>query len=205
MAAPDRPRHRLSRHIRAHRNFFVVGVVFAATILLEVGAVNGYFGLVANLWNRPSGPEPPNLNPNHERILAIDSAITYFGSTQGYFPAVNHTDFCQPVCPALILNSRPNPPEIELRFYFNVTNTANATERISEPSLETSGPDPTLFSLWTFCCYSTQSVSYTEGLSAWLEFTPGFTFGLEGYVFTTQPIPANAAGGYTLFFNVTSG
>jgi hypothetical protein len=207
MASPNRRRRWLTRGAEGRPLLFVVGLTCAAAVIIEVAAFTGFFGL-ADQHTSPGGPAGPNLNPYHEKILAITSNITYFGSVTGYFPTLNGTSLCALACPELPRLWESNvshlPPEIGIHFFYNVTNTAAVTVNLSVPVLQASGPDSTLFYLETFCCYTTVNQPYDEQVIAAVQFTSGTEIGFEGYAFTTATIPAAEAGGYTLYVNFTS-
>lgn len=185
----------------------VVGLACVAAVLIEVGAFTGFFGLGALLTRSP-GPPGPNLNPDHQWILGIWSNVTYIGPQTAYFPSLNGTSLCGRACPELpkvwVPRQGSLPPEIGVYFYFNVTNTASVDVNLSVPILTTSGPNPTLFYLQTWCCYSKVGVLYDELIDSPVGFIPGQTFGIEGYAYTTVALPAVEAGGYVLNVTYTS-
>jgi len=207
MASPHGRLHALGRRARERPLLLIVGLACAAAVLVEVGAFTGLFGLV-NLLEGSHGAAGPDLNPYHERILQITSNITYYGSTSGYFPALSGVSLCGRACPALPRVWTPTqgslPPEVGIFFWFNLTNTATTDVNLSVPALTTSGPVPTLFYLETYCCYTKAAPQYDELIDSTIVFTAGHEFGFEGYAFTTIPLPAVAAGGYTLYVNYTS-
>ena len=206
MAPPRRPFHWRSRGSGDRRYLLLAGLVCLAAVLVEVGALTGWFGLGGFPWGS-RGPSVPNLNPDHERILAITGNTTYFGSVSGYFPAITGTSLCGPSCPELPRiwpSDGILPAEVGVFFYYNVTNTAKVDVNLSMPVLATSGANPTLFFLQTFCCYSTVNPPYVELIDSSLEFPPQLTLGFEGYAYTTVDLPATASGGYSLFVNFTA-
>ena len=167
-----------------------------------------FFGL-ANRGAGAPGPPGPNLNPYDQRILAVVGNITYFGTITGYYPELSHANLCGLACPELPVvwwsSADSLPPELGIHFYYNVTNSATVDVNLSTPTLQASGPDPTLFYLVTYCCYTTANPPYDEVVDSGIEEAPpGSTFGLQGYAFTTVPLPAMSAGGYTLYVNFTS-
>jgi len=186
---------------------FPVAVLCVAAIVLETAAVTGVFGL-ANGQTRSTGPSGPDLNPYGERIVAIGGNITYAGPARGYFPALNGTSLCPHLCPETPLvwgtDGSNGSPEIGVRFFYNVTNVGNRTANLSLPVLTTGGPDPTLFVLETYCCYSAVNQPYGELLTVGPQFTAGTTIGLEEWAFTTSVIPAVTGGNYTLYANFTA-
>jgi hypothetical protein len=201
MGTPYRRPNWLSRQTKAHRTLFVVGLLCAALVLVEIGAVTDFFGL----GHRPasSGPAPPNLNPYSEEILAIDTAITGSGST--YFATFEGQNLCEGICPELpTVYTDHDPAQIAIFFYYNVTNSAGTTETLTAPTLGTSGLNATMFTVQTFCCYSTNSTPYKELINSALIFTPGLTVGLRGYAYTIEPIPFTTAAGYTFYLNATA-
>ena len=104
MASPYRRPGWARRQWRAHPTLFVVGIVCAVAVLVEIGAVTDFFGLA-----RPhpaSTPAGPNLNPGHETVVAIDVAFNYTGASKGYF-TTGGTDLCDGRCPLLF---QPNGP-----------------------------------------------------------------------------------------------
>ena len=184
----------------------IVGFACAAAILIEVGAITGAFGLAGWHWGS-RGSTAPNLNPHGEHILAITANTTYFGPIHGYFPAIDGTDLCGPRCPELPREWPSDgvlPAEVGVFFYYNVTNTAPVLVNLSQPVVSTSGPVPTLFFLETFCCYTPAAPPYVELIDSATPVSPGLEYGLEGYAYTTVPLPAVASGGYTLYVNFTS-
>ena len=205
MSDPEGRFVRFRHHVRRHR-LAVIALACAAVVLIEIGATSGFFGWLIALGAAPS--PPPDLNPYHEQILAISSNITYFGEVQYYFPSLNRTSLCHPSCPELprtwISTDSKYPDEIGVLFYYNVTNEVGVDVNLSQPLIRTSGPDPTLFYLITYCCYTTLDQKYSEPLDAELQFTPHAQIGLEGYAYTTEALPRSADGGYTLYVNFTS-
>jgi hypothetical protein len=205
MEAP-RPRR---RRIFAtdHPLLWTVGLACAAVVVLEIFALNGFFGIAAPWTARPA-PAPPDLNPHHQTIVAIWSNISYVGLVKDYFPSLNGTGLCGGACPELPRQWTPptgnRPTEIGVLFYYNITNEAALTVNLSAPIVMTSGADPTLFFLETFCCYSTVNQPYGDQISTELAVTGGTQVGLEGYAFTTVTLPVAESGGYTLFVNFTS-
>jgi len=198
----------LRRQAKRHPAILVVGVICAAVVLLEVGAVTGFFGLSA-LKSSPKSPAPPDLNPYGEVIVEVVSHVNYTGAGSGYFAELEGQNLCGAAgCNALTYYPAYSPPEIGFFFYFNVTNTAAHDENISQPKLGVSGPDHEIFLLVTFCCYTTESKPYSEPLTDGAKFEPngenGSTIGLRGYIYATDPIPQSPSGTYDLYFNVTS-
>ena len=184
----------------------LVGLGCMAAILIEVGAVSGFFGWVIDR-SGGGGASLPDLNPYHEQILAIPASTTYLGPLHGYFPTIDGTNLCGTRCPELPREWPGDgilPPEIAVYFYFNVTNTASVDQNLSVPVIATSGPDPTLFLLLTFCCYTHGDTSYDEVVDSPILAPPGLPFGLEGYAYTTVPLPSVPGGGYTLYVNFTA-
>ena len=184
-----------------------VGLACVVAVLLEIGAITGFFGLTS-LLHRTTGAAEPDLNPSHELIFSVESNVTYIGSISGYLPALEDTDLCGYSCPTLpqiwVPKQGSLPPEIGIYFYFNITNTAAAIVNLSVPVLVTSGPDPTLFYLQTWCCYTKTTQMYDELLDDPIQFPAHFQFGIEGYAYTTVPLPAVPAGGYALDISYTS-
>lgn len=205
MSYPDTRFGHFRQGVRKHR-LAVVALGCAAVVLVEIAAVSGFFGWLVSLSGTTTSP--PDLNPYHEKILAVSGNITYFGEVKYYFSALNGTSLCSPSCPELpvpwISTDPKYPSEIGVRFYYNVTNEAGFDVNLSQPVLSTSGPDPTLFYLVTMCCYTTLDEKYSEPLNAELQFTPHSVVGLEGYAYTTEAIPSSASGGYSLWANFTS-
>jgi hypothetical protein len=197
----------LVRRARERPLLFVVGLVCAAAVVAEVAAVTGLFGL-EGFGSRPPVTSVPDLNPHHQRILAITGNVTYLGSVRGYFPLLSAENLCGVTCPELprlwVSNVGTSPPEAGVYFFYNVTNTANVSENLSVPVLTTSGPNPAMFYLETFCCYTTENQPYSELLTAPSQFAGGLEIGFEGYAFTTATIPAADSEGYTLYVNFTS-
>lgn len=207
MASPYRRRNWLARRAKGRPPLLVIGLVCAAAVISEVAAVTDLFGLAGHRAS-PSGPTGPDLNPYHQRILAITSNITYYGSVRNYFPMLSDANLCGLACPELprewSSGGSNSSPQIGVYFFYNVTNTAAVNVNLSQPILTTSGRDATLLYLETFCCYTTTNRPYSELLTTGVQFTSGTEIGFEGYAFTTAVIPAVAAGGYTLYVNFTS-
>lgn len=196
----------MARRAKRPPVLLIIGFACAAAVLVEVGAVTGFFGL-AGWHSGTQGPTPPNLNPHGERILAIGGNTTYFGSIQDYFPAIDGTSLCGLKCPELPKEWPSDgilPAEVGVFFYYNVTSTASVDVNLSMPVVSTSGPLSTLFFLETFCCYSKADPPYVELIDSAIQVPPSVDFGLEGYAYTTVPLPAVASGGYTLYVNFTS-
>jgi len=175
-------------------------------VILEVAAFTNFFGLTAP--HSSTGTQPPDLNPFGEKILAISANISYFGSVSAYFPVLQDGDLCGLRCPSLprIWPSDGSlPAEVAIYFFYNITNEASVNVNLSSPVLATSGSDPTLFFLQTFCCYTQVTTPYDELVDSGVEeMPPGLHLGLEGYAFTTVPLPSTPSGGYTLYVNFTS-
>jgi hypothetical protein len=200
MGTPYRRPNWLSRQTKAHRTLFVVGLLCAALVLVEIGAVTDFFGL----GHRPasSGPAPPNLNPYNEEILAIDTAITGSGST--YFASLEGQNLCAGICPVLPTEFLVHPPpQLAIIFYYNVTNTGPTAKNLSLPTITNSGPNSTMFHVQELCCYGGVGGAYSEQQIGPLHFTPSVTIGFEGYAWTLDPLPYTSAGGYTLYYNFT--
>jgi hypothetical protein len=206
MSTTDDHLKQLGRRKRERPVLLLVGLVCAAAVLLEVAAFTGVFGLANRLWST-GGTPGPDLNPHHELIVAIGGNITYVGSVTGYFPALGGTSLCSGRCPQLpkvrTVSQGNLSPEIGIFFFFNVTNTANVVVNLSNPVLTTSGPVATLFYLQTYCCYTPAEPQYDELLGASISFSPGAEYGIEGYAYTTVPLPEVSGGGFTLFVNYT--
>jgi len=196
---------RYAQRARSRPALFVVAPACVAALVIEAGVFTGFFGLPGLLSTH--GSSGPDLNPHHERILAVLSNITYIGAIQGYFSSLEGTNLCGVACPELPREWPSDgilPAEVGVYFYFNVSNDASVDVNLSVPVISTSGPTPTLFFLQTFCCYTTANPPYVDLLDAQVPFTPHQSFGLEGYAYTTVPLPAVAGGGYTLYVNYTS-
>ncbi|MGP8078064.1 MAG: hypothetical protein ACLQD8_00745 [Thermoplasmata archaeon] len=203
MGSPYRRPNRFLRGAKHHPVVVAVGIACAVAVLLEVGAVTDFFGLVHHA-SGSKAPTGPDLNPHHEMILDVVWAVDYTGASKNYFSQINGASFC-PECPELPNSyAQYSPPEIGIYFYFNVTNTAVGDESFSLPTLGTSGPDAALFNITTYCCFSTSNTPYSEPLSGPLHFVPGQTVGLRGYVWTTVIIPVSVSGNYTVYYNTTS-
>jgi len=207
MASPESRLRWLARRTRQQPALVIVGLACAAAVLTEVGVFTGGFGL-GHLLAGSSGSPGPNLNPDHQRILGVAASITYIGPISAYFPALQDTNLCGAACPELpkvwVPSQGSLPPEVGVYFYFNVTNLATVSVNLSVPILTTSGPDPTLFYLQTWCCWSKVGILYDELIDSPVGFTPGQQFGLEGYAYTTVPLPAVGTGGYDLNLTYTS-
>ena len=206
MASPPPTPRSPARRTRRPSALLIVGFACAVAILVEVGAITGCFGLAGWHWGS-QGPTAPDLNPYGERILAITGNTTYFGPIHGYFPSLDDTNLCGPKCPELPRQWPSDgilPDEVGVFFYYNVTNTANILVNLSQPVVSTSGPVSTLFFLETFCCYTTTDPPYVELIDSAIPASPGLEFGLEGYAYTTEPLPTVVSGGYTLYVNFTS-
>jgi hypothetical protein len=204
MRNPYRRQNWLLRQAKAHRITFVVAAVCAVVVFVAVAAVTGFFGLA---HTSPGSSSPPGsaLNPYNETILAIESAVTYTGSDHDYFLSLDGQNLCADVCPILPkVYPAFSPPEIGVYFYVNVTNTASNPEKLYMPTIGTSGPDGSLFTIQVFCCYTTTGTLYSEPIGAFLSFTAGQAIGIAGYAYTTDPIPYSPSGGYTLYVNSTS-
>lgn len=198
---------RFARRAKERPLLLGVGLACAAAVLLEVAALSGFFGVGA-LLHRSSGPGLPDLNPYHDTVIAVTANVSYIGAISGYFPSLEGTSLCGRACPITPRIWTPKEgnlsPEVGVYFYFNVTNTATVDVNLSVPVLTTSGPDADLFFLQTFCCFSKVGVLYDEDIDTGIAFTPGFTFGLEGYAYTTVPLPSAPGGGFTLSLAYTS-
>jgi hypothetical protein len=182
-----------------------VGFACAAAVVLEVAAFTNLFGLAVH--GSSSAPGGPDLNPYHERILAITTNITYLGSETDYFPALQGANVCGIACPELPVYWPSDgivAAEVGVYFYYNVTNLASTIVNLSVPIIATSGTLTTLFVLQTYCCYTTAEPPYDESVDSVVHFSPGMTFGFRGYAYTTETLPQVAAGGFTLYLNFSA-
>jgi len=172
-----------------------------AVIVVALGATTGFFGLVKPAPGS-SGYTGPPLNPDHQMIGRILGSLT--GPNASQFSGFTG-DRCGIRCPLLpMLFTTPDPAQIGIYFFFNVTDVTGVAASISEPTIRTSGSDPTLFVIVTYCCYSSSVPSYTEEVSATFPFTSTTPVGFAGYAYTTIPIPSTTAGNYTLWVNSTA-
>lgn len=195
----------LVRTARERPILLVVALTCTAAVLIEVGAFTNFFGLGEH---PATGPSTPDLNPYHERVVAIVSNITYVGAITSYFPSLDGTDLCGSACPEVpkiwVPSQGTLPPEVGVYFYYNVTSLAAVDVNLSVPVLTTSGGHPTLFYLETYCCYTTAAPPYDELMDSPAGFTPGHEFGFKSYAYTTVPLPQVAGGEFTLWVNFTS-
>lgn len=182
-----------------------VGLLCAAVIVIEVGAVTNFFGLEDHHASGSTGPTGPGLNPYGEMMISVTGEIVYTGSGSNYFPGLEHSTLCGRCSELPNEYSQDIPPEVGFYFFFNVTNEqTTGKESISQPVL-TTVPHSTIFTLVTFCCYSALNTPYSESLTDGLTFPANTTWGLEGYIYTTVTIPSTSSGGYEFYYNVTSG
>ena len=193
---------------RRRRRLWSVTAACAVVVLVEVAALTGVFGWVGSLLGSGSaGTSAPDLNPHHDLILSITGNVTYLGAVRDYLPALNETSLCGGRCPTTpvewVSHDPRYPSEVGVYFFFNVTNEGGVTVNLSTPEIWVSS-DPHLLSLQTYCCYSTHVQPYSELVVAPIQFIPGDTYGLEGYAFTTDPLPPVTGGGFELDVNFTS-
>ena len=161
----------LGRQRKSHPRTFVLAILCAAIIVVEVGAVTNLFGLL----NKPSSTTTttePNLNPFAEMVATILSEVKYTGGSSGYLAELEGQELCKTSCPSLTVYTFHDPPEIGLYFFFNVTNTASHGVNMSQPVLGISGSNQSVFFLQTFCCYTHVNQPYDEPLTVGLQFMP---------------------------------
>ncbi len=182
-----------------------VAVACVAAVVIEGGAVTGWFGL-SGLFAPPGGgtaPSGPNPNPYDENVTGIWAQVTYTNGNRSSFPALQGTNLCSG-CPRLPpVNRSYSPPVAGIWFYFTVTNYGTNGTSISNFTLTTSGADPTLFRLvGVVCCAPTY-----EEVVVRAYFTPypsiGDSLSFAAYAVATA-IPNDGSLGYALYFNVTA-
>ncbi|HTP56071.1 MAG TPA: hypothetical protein VML53_05345 [Thermoplasmata archaeon] len=198
---PYRRPSTLGRKAHRHRTLLAVGLVCAAVVVVALGATTGFFGLLKPA-GAPSGYTGPPLNPDHQLIAHILGSLT--GPNASQFSGFTG-DLCGIRCPlSPMLYTTPTPAEIGVYFFFNVTDVTGVAASIAAPTIRTSGADPTLFVIITYCCFSSTHASYTEEVASPFPFTSTTPVGFAGYAYTTVPIPATAGDSYTLWVNSTA-
>ncbi len=212
MKSPYRRPSRIARV--AHQSPLLLATAIGCAVVV---AVAGTVFFVLPAYSKGSsgystGPGGPNLNPYSMEIFGLESTIAYTGGSSGYFPALNGTDLCSPVCPVLpALKETRSGWALVLPIFYNVTNAnATMTERLGLPTFGISGANQTVFTIQLLCCYSAiPQNAYTEVVTPGTTFAPGSdatgsTFGFEALVFAYAAVPDRTDGGYTLYYNFTA-
>jgi hypothetical protein len=193
---PPLPRRPPPHRRRTILSWVLVGCV--AAVVTEAGIVTNGFGLLRSAGGAP-GSSGPNPNPYFENVTAVWAQVTYTNGNLSSFPALQGTNLCSG-CPKLPTENRSyDPPEAGIRINFTVENMGENATSISNFTLQTSGPNPTLFTLvGVVCC----APAYQEVVT-WVWITPGTSFGFSLYAVASS-IPNDESLGYALYFNATA-